>query len=103
MQRNFEPMRNQVKLWQATQLSDERARIFIYRAFIEEELEVPKHLGREVHRYYFDPAYKEFAPRTLWSLSNAFTSAFKRLDAVPRFKATAALAAFLNPQGIEAT
>ena len=37
----------------------------------------------------------EFKPRTMWSLSNAFTSAFKELDPVPRFKATAKLAAFL--------
>jgi len=26
---------------------------------------------------YFEPQYPEFSPRTMWSLSNAFTSAFK--------------------------
>jgi hypothetical protein len=31
----------------------------------------------------------------MWSLSNAFTSAFKKLDPVPQFKATAKLGAFL--------
>lgn len=36
--------------------------------------------------------------RTLWSLSNAFTSAFKELDPVPRFKATASLGGFLAPR-----
>jgi len=30
----------------------------------------------------------------MWSLSNAFTSAFKELDPIPRFKATANLGAF---------
>ncbi len=32
----------------------------------------------------------------MWSLSNAFTSAFKKLAPVPQFKATAKLGAFLR-------
>jgi hypothetical protein len=32
----------------------------------------------------------------MWSLSNAFTSAFKKLDPIPQFKATAKLGAFLS-------
>jgi hypothetical protein len=35
-------------------------------------------------------------PRTIWSLSNAFTSAFKELDPIPQFKATAKLGEFLE-------
>lgn len=96
MQRNFEPMRRQVETWRASQLSDEAAKLIIYRAFIEGELDVPKHLARVVHRRYFDRQYKEFAPRTMWSLSNAFTSAFKELEAIPQFRATAKLGAFLE-------
>jgi len=49
----------------------------------------------EVHRLYFEPQYPEFSARTMWSLSNAFTSAFKKLDPVPQFKATAKLGGFL--------
>jgi hypothetical protein len=45
---------------------------------------------------YFEPEYPEFSPRTMWSMSNAFTSAFKKLDPVPQFKATAKLGEFLN-------
>jgi hypothetical protein len=67
-----------------------------YRAFIEEGLEVPKHLADDVHRHYFDPQYEEFRPHTMWSLSNAFTSAFKELDPIPRFRATARLASFFG-------
>ncbi len=96
MQRNFEPMRRQVEAWRATQLSDEAAKLVIYRAFIQGELDVPKHLARVVHSRYFDPQYKEFAPRTMWSLSNAFTSAFKQLDAIPQFRATAKLGSFVD-------
>ena len=50
----------------------------------------------EVHHVYFDPEYPEFSARTMWSLSNAFTSAFKKLDPVPQFKATAKLGEFLT-------
>ena len=43
-----------------------------------------------------DPQYGEFKPRTVWSLSNAFTSAFKNLDAILRFRATAKLGGFFR-------
>ena len=46
----------------------------------------------------FEPKYEEFRPRTIWSLSNAFTSAFKELDPIPQFKATAKLGEFLEAQ-----
>ncbi len=96
MQRNFEPMKKQVETWKATRIPDETAKLVIYRAFVEGELDVPKHLARRVHDLYFNPHVEEFAPRTTWSLSNAFTSAFKDLDAIPQFKATAKLASFLE-------
>jgi hypothetical protein len=95
MQRNFEPMRKQVEGWRGNQISDEQAKLIIYRAFIEGDLEAPKHLVRHVHSLYFEPKYPEFAPRTVYSLTNAFTSAFKELDPVPQFKATAKLGSFL--------
>src|SRR5260370_39707026 len=62
--------------------------MIIYQAFIEAELEAPRHLDRKVHDLYFNPTVEEFQPRTMWSLSNAFTSAFKELEPVPQFKAT---------------
>ncbi len=96
MQRNFEPMRKQVEVWKGTRLQDEAAKLIIYRAFVEGKLEAPKHLAKRVHDQYFNPQVEEFAPRTLWSLSNAFTSAFKDLDPIPQFKATARLASFLE-------
>jgi hypothetical protein len=96
MQRNFEPMRQQVQHWRAQQISPEEAKLMIYRAFIEGDLEVPRHLARRVHELYFNPQHEEFQPRTMWSLSNAFTSAFKELDPIPQFKATAKLGEFLE-------
>jgi hypothetical protein len=91
-------MRQQVERWRVQQLSEVVARLTIYRAFIEGELEVPKHLARRVHDLYFNPQHEEFSPRMMWSLSNAFTSAFKELGPAPQFKATAKLGEFLEAQ-----
>jgi hypothetical protein len=96
MQRNFDGMRQQVDTRRDSQLTDVQAKLIIYRAFIESDLEVPKHLARPVHDLYFSPEHEEFQPLTLWSLSNAFTSAFKQLEPIPRFRATAKLAGFLE-------
>ena len=93
---DFDPMRQQVDRWRAQQLSAEAAKLTIYQAFIEGDLDVPKHLARRVHELYFNPQHEEFEPRTTWSLSNAFTSAFKELDPIPQFKATAKLGGFLE-------
>src|SRR2546426_12108962 len=60
MQRTFEPMRRQVEAWKGAQLADEQARLVIYRAFVEGELEAPKHLARRVHGAYFSPQFDEF-------------------------------------------
>src|SRR5437870_8878004 len=96
IQRCFEPLRHQVETWRSEQITDDQARLVIYRAFIESELDVPRHLARDVHRNYFAPSHEEFAPRTMWSLSNAFTSALKALDPIPFFRATAKVGSFLN-------
>ena len=48
------------------------------------------------HAQHFNPQFEDFTPRTLWSLSNAFTPAFKELEPIPRFKVTAKLAGFLE-------
>ena len=96
MQRNFEPMRQHIEHWRGLQIADDTARLVIYRAFVEGEFEAPRHLARNVHEEYFNPKFDEFAPRTMWSLENAFTSALKTLDPIPQFKATAKLGAFLG-------
>jgi hypothetical protein len=79
-----------------SELTDVTAKVVIYEAFVEGKLEAPKHLARGVHDLYFEPRYEDFRPRTIWSLSNAFTSAFKELEPIPQFKATAKLGEFLE-------
>jgi hypothetical protein len=55
MQRNFEPKRRQVEGWRQAQITDGDAKLMIYRAFVEYELDAPKHLARTVHELYFNP------------------------------------------------
>src|SRR5437667_6704353 len=96
MQRNSVPMKNQVEAWKGTHFPDDIANLVIYRAFVKGKLDAPRYLARCVQGQYFDPQVKEFAPRTVWSLSNAFTSALKELDPIPQFRATAKLAPFIE-------
>jgi hypothetical protein len=78
------------------QLSTAVTKLLIYQAFIEEETGFPKHLARRVYDLYSHPVHEEFQAPTMWSLSNAFTSTFKELEPMPRYKATAKLAGFLD-------
>jgi hypothetical protein len=96
-QRGFEPMQVQVEAWKGTLVSDDQARLTIFRAFVEDQLDAPKHLAREVWRNWREPAYDEFRPRTAYSLQNAFTSSFKLLEPVPMYRATADLGRFSQP------
>jgi hypothetical protein len=42
MQRNFEPMRKQVEMWQRSELTDVTAKVVIYEAFVEGKVGVSK-------------------------------------------------------------
>src|SRR6478752_5864751 len=75
IQRNFEPLERQVETWRTMQITDDAAKFILYSAFIDGKLEAHRSLLPEVHRLYFEPRFEEFSP-TMWSLSNAFTSAF---------------------------
>ena len=94
MQRNFEPLKNQIDNWKTGTLIDDQAKVIIYEAFVEQRL--PMRLLPAVHQNYFQPSYEAFAPRTLWSLSNAFTSSFKKLTPICHFQLTAKLEKFLQ-------
>jgi hypothetical protein len=99
VQRHFQPMQEQVNVWRNHELADIQARDVIYRAFIAGKLDAPKHLATVVHDHYFAPKQPEFEPRTVWSLQNAFTSAFKSLDPLPQYRATASLGEFFTAIG----
>jgi uncharacterized protein DUF932 len=95
-QRGFSPMQARVEAWRETAITDDMARLTIFKAFVEDQLDAPKHLAKDVWHNWQAPAHEEFQPRTSYSLQNAFTSSFKELDAIPRYKATASLGQFFN-------
>ncbi|HVG29009.1 MAG TPA: hypothetical protein VM864_04745 [Pyrinomonadaceae bacterium] len=58
----------------------------------------PVKLMKTVHREFFvSPSHAEFEQRTVWSLENAFTTAFKTLQPVRQYEMTARLGKFLAP------
>ena len=94
--RGFGTIGDQIKEMREFGLTDNDARLLVYRAFMERAI---KGLSRQmmpiVHQNYFEPGYDDFSPRNLWSLSNAFTSAFKTLAPLKQFEATAKLGRYL--------
>lgn len=94
--RGFDRLGEQVKKMQGFMLTDNDARLLIYQAFVEGRIKsMPKHLLPVVHGNYFEPKQEEFNIRNLWSLSNAFTSAFKQLAPIKHFEVTAKLGSYL--------
>src|SRR5207245_7925514 len=67
MQRRFEPLACHIESARQAVITDDQAKLTIYRAFVEGQLQIPRHLARIVHNNYFQPAREEFQPRTFWS------------------------------------
>lgn len=97
IQRSFDPIKNQIAYLKESMLNDNEARLFIYRAFMDDGVKgLPKSMMKKVHQHYFKPEYEEFEKRNLWSLSNAFTSSFKKFGAMRQFEMTARFGGFLT-------
>lgn len=94
--RNFEPLTRDIERWRETQLSDIEAKMSIYEVFIEERLDLPKHLMRSVHEAYFKPPHEDFQGRTAWSLQNAYTHAIKALDPIPQQRAQVSIGQYFT-------
>jgi len=95
LQRGWQPLRERIDYMRNKVLPITTAQALIYRAFTEGRF--PIRLLRPVHANYFHPTVEDFRPRTVWSLSNAFTSAFKETRPDKHFELTARLGKFLGP------
>lgn len=96
IQRGWQPLREAIDLKRLHALTDQEAQSMIYRAFMTERF--PVKLLKAVHQEYFvHPSYEAFHARNVWSLENAFTSAFKKLAPVQQYQVTAKLGKFLKP------
>jgi hypothetical protein len=96
IQRGFEPLQRTVQNWKTCPLNEDEARLIIYEAFIERRLPVPVKLISAVHNHWIHPPHDEFQERTLWSLANGFTEAFKTLKPIAQFQASAKLSPFID-------
>lgn len=77
------------------QLTEGRAQELVYKAFLKYKL--PISLLNTVHKELFiAPSYDEFKDLNLWSLENACTTSFKKLQPTSQFEATAKLAKFID-------
>lgn len=94
-QRGWQPLREKIDFMRSHELSTKSAQALIYRAFTEGPF--PLRLMKSVHSHYFAPRHEEFQPRTVWSVSNAFTSAFKEAKPDKQYELTAHLGKFLAP------
>jgi hypothetical protein len=102
--RGFDHLANVINGMRRRVISDNDARLVIYQAFVEGQIRsAPKHLMASVHEHYFEPGYDNFRGRTMWSLSNAFTSAFKSLAPLKQFEITARLGNYLKQVEQEAS
>jgi len=87
-----ETVQDRLGVWQAAELTDDRARVLIYKLL--EGKVIPGRLRPEVHTNYFEAdrlGYTDSAPRSVWGLSNAVTRAIKALNPGPAFEANVGL------------
>jgi len=97
IQRGFDPLKTRIGTMHERYLTDDDARILIYRAFLERGIRgAPRNLMAAVHENYFSPREEDFKARNLWSLSNAFTSAFNSLAPTKQFEVTARFGSYLT-------
>jgi hypothetical protein len=95
IRRRFGDLKSSIQAKQETAITDNRAKEFIYDAFTHGKF--PVSLFRTVHSEYFEkPSYDEFKPRTVFSLENAFTTSFKKLQPIKQFETTAKLGRLLT-------
>lgn len=95
IRRRFGDLESAIKFKQEKLIEDTSAKEFIYNAFTNGKF--PVSLFRTVHSEYFEkPSYDEFKPRTVFSLENAFTTSFKKLQPLQQFEQTARLGKFLS-------
>lgn len=88
-QDHFGRLTGEIEDLKARQLADPEAKALIHDAFVDGLM--PLRLLPDVAEAYFQPKLPDFAPRTAWSLHNAFTAAAKAMPISTRLPATQAI------------
>lgn len=77
---------NEIGAMQRYQLGDNTAKAFILDAFCQGIM--PLRFMPDVAKEWHEPRHEDFAPRNLWSLTNAFTEVQKQMPISTRFAAS---------------
>ena len=88
-QDHFGRLTGEVETLKRCALDDLRAKALIHDAFARGLM--PLRFLPDVSHAYFEPQVKDFAPRTAWSLHNAFTASAKEMPMSTRLPATQAV------------
>lgn len=83
--KKFELFSQEIRDMRQRKISDDEAKAIIFDVF--EQRVMPVRLFDDVAQQYFKPDYREFTPRTIWSLHNALTFAAKDLTEERKFMA----------------
>jgi hypothetical protein len=86
---HFGRLTGEITQLKARQLADPQAKAIIHDVFAGGLM--PLRFLPEVSQAYFEPVLPDFAPRTAWSLHNAFTAAAKAMPISTRLPATQAI------------
>ena len=89
-------MRRQVESWQQTQITDEQAKLIFSRPLSKENSMPRRDFYLMSTGCTLSRNIRNLRPGRCGACLNAFTSAFKELDPIPQYKATAKLAGFLQ-------
>jgi hypothetical protein len=94
IQRNIGRLHGEITKKQEQVIESHYAKSLLYTAFTDGRF--PISLFRAIHKEFFvAPSYEEFKSSTMWSLENAFTTSFRKLNPVTQFEMTARLGKFL--------
>jgi len=93
-QDHFGRLTGEVEMLKRHALDDIRAKALIHDVFAHGLM--PLRFLPDVSRSYFEPQVEDFAPRTAWSLHNAFTASAKEMPISTRFPATQAIGRFFG-------
>jgi hypothetical protein len=87
-EQHFFTLKAEVEHLKGKELTDVEAKAMIHNVFMSKD-SLPIRLYREVSREYFatEQRHEEFAPRTAWSLHNAFTEVAKQMPLSTRMDA----------------
>lgn len=87
-ERHYASLKNEVESLKTLELTENAAKIILHDVFAQQIM--PVRFFPEVSAEYFaeEQRHEEFAPRTAWSLLNAFTEKAKAMPLTTRIKAT---------------